>query len=177
MQHALTICCRAIKVGLRAPAAREVLASCSSTHSSPQWCLTTPILSIALLQDEGGRHSTTIRLRNSPLVHTAFWTHLTLVRVAKGPDEPHALTDPDTGRECAEPCSGSQGGCLGCSCTSLPSEEAALGTSGAHEMKRVGSGLGKKKRWVRVLPVFWGDNYLTLAPGEELQVGSAHDVQ
>ena len=107
------------------------------------------------MQDRKGEFSLELTLSNLHPTHTAFWVHLTLLRATKGPDEPHALH--------------------GASCppeqSSSPAHSSAACTQGTAgrspqmcEPLRVGHDLERKLRWVRVLPVFWSDNYLTIPP-------------
>ena len=141
-------CCVHIILTWSAPAGR-----CRETkmpHASD-----TRLIHACCLQDPKGEFSLELTLSNLHPTHTAFWVHLTLLRATKGPDEPHAL------RGASHP-AGQPGWPV------HSSAACTQGTAGQSvqtcEPLHVGHMLDRKLRWVRVLPVFWSDNYLTIPP-------------
>ena len=121
------------------------------------------------MQDPEGNFSLQLSLRNLHPSHTAFWIELTLLRAAKGPDEPHNCDTPySQDSSMPQPACSTAHSSEGC-----PEGTAGQGSSTCEPLQ-VGQQLDRKLRWVRVLPVLWSDNYLTIPGGvlSDTQVAS-----
>ena len=102
-----------------------------------------------------GRNRALLRLHNQDTQACAFWVELTLLQAKHQPAEQPSSSSAASGLH----------GC--CSSLSRPADEQQGISSVSGQLQQLQRHHGHRQR---VLPVWWSDNHLTLAPGEAVCV-------